>query len=118
MQISRADVLQADALQLPYRSASCDAALCIAVLHHISSEARRLQLMGELVRILRPGGKAIVSGVARFGSAVDDGLVHGHGSRCDACSCHIALLVLVDALNTEAQRIEGTSNLGRPQLAC
>lgn len=60
-QVARADVFQADALQLPYRTASCDAALCVAVLHHISSEARRLQLMAELLRILRPGGKAIVS---------------------------------------------------------
>jgi len=59
--VSHADVLLADALRLPFRTSSCDAVLCIAVLHHISSEARRLQLMQELVRILIPGGKAIVS---------------------------------------------------------
>eukprot|EP00775_Hariotina_reticulata_P001104 gene1103-1439_t len=36
-----ADVLVADALQLPYRPCSCDGVLCIAVLHHISSRRRR-----------------------------------------------------------------------------
>ena len=37
----RADVAVADGFQLPLRDASCNAALCIAVLHHISSIPRR-----------------------------------------------------------------------------
>ncbi|KAJ9515470.1 hypothetical protein QJQ45_016460 [Haematococcus lacustris] len=57
----RADVLQADGLALPYRPASCDGVLCIAVLHHISSRARRLRLLQQLVRLLRPGGLALVT---------------------------------------------------------
>ena len=57
----RADVLVADALNLPFRPGSCDAALCIAVLHHISSPARRLTLLSQILALLRPGGKAIVS---------------------------------------------------------
>jgi hypothetical protein len=32
-----ADVLVCDALALPYRPCSCDAAVCIAVLHHMGS---------------------------------------------------------------------------------
>ena len=38
-----------------------DAAISIAVLHHISSVSRRLQLLAELTRILRPGGQALVT---------------------------------------------------------
>ena len=56
-----ADVLVSDALHLPYRSSSCDAVLCIAVLHHISTVARRVQLLRELARVLKPGGRGIVT---------------------------------------------------------
>jgi ubiquinone/menaquinone biosynthesis C-methylase UbiE len=49
-------VFVADALTLPYRAGSCDAALCIAVLHHISSVQRRIRLLEQLAGVLRPGG--------------------------------------------------------------
>ena len=76
----------ADALLVPYRDGCFDAALSIAVLHHISTEARcaaahasnrptrpepkdravsrvvvgrRRQLMAETLRVLRPGGLAL-----------------------------------------------------------
>ena len=35
-------------------------AMSIAVLHHISSRDRRLQLLSELTRIVRPGGVILV----------------------------------------------------------
>ena len=38
------------------RSKSCDAAICIAVMHHLSTEARRIRCIEELVRIVRVGG--------------------------------------------------------------
>ena len=38
------EVLAGDATALPYRSASFDAAISIAVLHHLSTRARRLQV--------------------------------------------------------------------------
>jgi SAM-dependent methyltransferase len=50
-----ADVAVADCLNLPYRRGSCDAVLCIAVLHHISSPARRRRVLSQLLAILRPG---------------------------------------------------------------
>jgi alkylated DNA repair protein alkB family protein 8 len=56
-----ADVLVADALQLPYRLCSCDGVLCIAVLHHISSRRRRVRLLQQLAALLAPGGKALVT---------------------------------------------------------
>ena len=56
-----ADVFVADALALPFRTGSCDAALSIAVLHHISSPERRMALLSQMLSILRPGGRAIVT---------------------------------------------------------
>jgi alkylated DNA repair protein alkB family protein 8 len=58
---ARADVLLADGLHLPYRPGSCDAALCIAVLHHMSTLDRRTALLQQLHRLLRLGGRAIVT---------------------------------------------------------
>jgi alkylated DNA repair dioxygenase AlkB/ubiquinone/menaquinone biosynthesis C-methylase UbiE len=46
----------ADCLMLPIKDNSVDAALCIAVLHHLSTEDRRLQCLRELARIVKPGG--------------------------------------------------------------
>lgn len=53
------EVLAANALSLPYRCDSFDAAICIAVLHHISTKPRREKLVSEVVRILRRGGVAL-----------------------------------------------------------
>jgi SAM-dependent methyltransferase len=53
------EVHSADALALPYRDGAFDALLSIAVLHHISSEDRRMRLMAEALRVLRVGGQAI-----------------------------------------------------------
>ncbi|RYG47338.1 class I SAM-dependent methyltransferase, partial [archaeon] len=54
------DTLQADAVSLPFTSGCADVVLNIAVLHHISTAARRESLMRELVRLLRPGGTLFV----------------------------------------------------------
>jgi SAM-dependent methyltransferase len=49
-------VAVADCLQIPIRSDSCDAAICVAVLHHLSTYERRKRCIEELVRIVRHGG--------------------------------------------------------------
>ena len=53
------EALAADALILPYRSSCFDAAISIAVLHHISSTARRRLLVREALRVVRVGGRAL-----------------------------------------------------------
>ena len=50
----------ADCLHLPYRSDSFDSTISIAVIHHLSTEERRIQAIQELCRITRPGGSILV----------------------------------------------------------
>ncbi|KJE88559.1 tRNA methyltransferase [Capsaspora owczarzaki ATCC 30864] len=52
--------LVADNLSLPFRSGLFDAAISIAVIHHLVTEERRLAAMAEIVRLLRPGGRLLV----------------------------------------------------------
>lgn len=51
----------ADCTQLPFENESCDVVLCIAVIHHLSSESRRISALQEIKRILKNKGKALVS---------------------------------------------------------
>ncbi|KAL7570464.1 hypothetical protein ACA910_004249 [Epithemia clementina (nom. ined.)] len=44
-----------DCMNVPLRNESCDAAVCIAVLHHISTKERRIRCLQELARIVKPG---------------------------------------------------------------
>lgn len=55
------DVVVADALDLPWEDESFDVSICVALLHHISSKERRLQVLRELLRIVRPGGQILVT---------------------------------------------------------
>jgi SAM-dependent methyltransferase len=62
-----------DALCVPIRSGAADAALLIAVMHHLSTKERRLAALVELLRLIRPrGGQALVYAWA---------LEQGSGSR-------------------------------------
>ncbi|XP_021093414.1 alkylated DNA repair protein alkB homolog 8 isoform X2 [Heterocephalus glaber] len=49
-----------DALAVPVRSGSCDACISIAVIHHFATAERRVAALREIVRLLRPGGKALI----------------------------------------------------------
>jgi SAM-dependent methyltransferase len=54
-----------DAVKLPYRDDAFDAAICIAVMHHLASVPRRLALLSELLRIVLPGGRVVVQAWAQ-----------------------------------------------------
>ncbi|CAH8303701.1 unnamed protein product [Eruca vesicaria subsp. sativa] len=55
------EVLVADAVNLPYREGFGDAAISIAVLHHLSTENRRKSAIEELVRVVKPGGFVLIT---------------------------------------------------------
>lgn len=55
------EVVVADAVILPYRTGFGDAAISIAVLHHLSTESRRRKAVRELVRVVRKGGLVLIT---------------------------------------------------------
>ena len=55
------EVLVADAVNLPYRSNFGDAAISIAVLHHLSTESRRRKAIEELIRVVHKGGLVLIT---------------------------------------------------------
>ncbi|XP_044007284.1 alkylated DNA repair protein alkB homolog 8-like isoform X2 [Aphidius gifuensis] len=54
------EVLLSNCLQLLFKSNSLDAAICIAVIHHLSTPDRRRNAFIEILRVLRPGGKCLI----------------------------------------------------------
>uniref|UniRef100_A0A8R1TTM9 Methyltransf_11 domain-containing protein n=1 Tax=Onchocerca volvulus TaxID=6282 RepID=A0A8R1TTM9_ONCVO len=54
------DLQLADALNLPYRSNSIDAALLVSVLHHFTTLDRRKRALTEVARCLRPRGQVLI----------------------------------------------------------
>lgn len=55
------EVLVADAVNLPYRTGFGDAAISIAVLHHLSTENRRKKAIEELIRVVKKGGLVLIT---------------------------------------------------------
>jgi len=53
--------IEAEATRLPLRDASADAALCIAVLHHLPTLEDRVAALREIRRVLVPGGALLAS---------------------------------------------------------
>jgi len=63
LQVSREtqnDTFCCDAVKLPFISDAFDASICIAVLHHLASEDRRVAVIAEMIRIMKPGGRAML----------------------------------------------------------
>ena len=63
----QADFLAADAFNLPFSDNFFDKIYSIAVFHHIPSTELRLEFLKEAKRVLKPGGKIILT-VWKFGS--------------------------------------------------
>ncbi|EFA02468.1 hypothetical protein TcasGA2_TC008156 [Tribolium castaneum] len=55
------EVIALDNLALPFRDESLDAVLSIAVVHHLATTERRICALRELARVLRIGGRLIIS---------------------------------------------------------
>lgn len=69
-----AEVTTGDIVDLPYRSESFDVLLCIAVLHHLSTPARRRRAMEECARVCVVGARLLF---LAWAVEQDDG-VSGH----------------------------------------
>lgn len=54
------NVFQCDCLALPLRDSSVDAAISIAVIHHLATSERRMTAINEMVRVLVTGGTALI----------------------------------------------------------
>ncbi|KAL5011567.1 hypothetical protein ScPMuIL_010118 [Solemya velum] len=53
-------VFTGDVLAIPLRSGVFDVCMCIAVIHHLSTQSRRQKALSEILRVLRSGGKAVI----------------------------------------------------------
>ncbi|XP_075252750.1 tRNA (carboxymethyluridine(34)-5-O)-methyltransferase ALKBH8-like isoform X2 [Convolutriloba macropyga] len=53
-------VMTTDCLNTPLRNNCCDYIISIAVIHHLSTLERRKEVISEFLRLLRPGGKALI----------------------------------------------------------
>lgn len=51
----------ADITYLPFRDELCEAAISIAVIHHLTDYARRRKSVEEILRILKPGGLGLIT---------------------------------------------------------
>lgn len=54
------NVLEANALDLPFPDETFDFAISIAVFHHLSTEERRIRALREMKRVLKKGGRGLV----------------------------------------------------------
>ena len=50
-----------DNLSLPFRDESLDAVLSVAVIHHVATAERRVRALRELARVVRVGGRVMIS---------------------------------------------------------
>jgi len=57
----RLSLLQGDATAVPLGDGRVDVALYVATLHHLPDRETRVESLGELRRMLAPGGRALVS---------------------------------------------------------
>jgi ubiquinone/menaquinone biosynthesis C-methylase UbiE len=55
------NVQKSDMTSLPFNDAEFDAIICIATYHHLQTENERKQALNEMYRVLKSGGKALIS---------------------------------------------------------
>ena len=55
------NVVNANITNIPFKSNSADAIMCIAVLHHLSNPQNRLTSLLELKRVIKPQGEILLS---------------------------------------------------------
>lgn len=69
--VELAAVHEAGAESVPLPDGSCDAALLLGPLYHLTERPRRVRALREAFRILRPGGHLFAATINRFASVMD-----------------------------------------------
>lgn len=64
--LSNVELIHSDAVNIPLKDNSFDAALYIATMHNIPQRYRRIKSLGEINRILKKDGEAIISVWSRW----------------------------------------------------
>lgn len=55
------NVIEGDVRNIPHRDEKFDFIICVAVIHHLHTEDERVLAIYELLRVLKPGGKLLVT---------------------------------------------------------
>ena len=55
------NVIESNIINIPLKSNSADAIICIAVLHQLSNDENRIQALTEMKRLVKTGGKILLS---------------------------------------------------------
>ena len=55
------NVINSNIIDIPLQNDSADAIICIAVLHQLSNEINRIKALTEMKRLVKPGGKILLS---------------------------------------------------------
>lgn len=66
---SKSLFIQGDITNIPFRDNIADGVICIAIIHHLSTEERRLKAIQELVRICKNNGKILIYVWAKINSS-------------------------------------------------
>ena len=54
------NVISGDILNIPFKDNTFDYTICIAVIHHLSTEEKRKKAISELIRVTKPNGKILI----------------------------------------------------------
>ena len=55
------EIVTCDVTKMPFRNGLFDGIICISVVHHLATETRRIIALKELSRMLKPGGKVLIT---------------------------------------------------------
>jgi SAM-dependent methyltransferase len=83
---SRIDVVEGDARRLPFPDAAFDVVLSNFVVHEVDTPQDREQMMSEMMRVLRPGGRLALVDFIFTGQSVE--ILRRLGMR-DACRIRV-----------------------------
>lgn len=76
----RVEVRTADMREIPFPDASFDVVVSCAAIHNVTSPADREKIIGHIVRVLKPGGHALIDDIRHGGEYRKVFAAHGCGN--------------------------------------